>query len=197
MDTVLSMRDASRDLIASAARGDVAARESLFGAHFATLRAYVRARLGPRLRARETSHDIAQSVCREALERLDRFEYRGRGSFRAWLQRHAELRLRNKARHWERDKRTSAREHGTEELERVAAVLSTSRAASTREELERVVTALRELPPDYREVILLARVDGLGHEEIAKRLGRTPLATRTLLSRALARLSTKLEEHGD
>lgn len=196
MDTFVVMSEASKDLVDDAVRGDAQARESLFGAHLSGLRAYVRARLGPRLRARETSQDIAQSVCREALAGLGRFEYRGGGSFRAWLLRHADLRLRNKARHWERDKRTKAREQGgSVELERVATFLSPSRAACTREELERVFVALRALPSDYREVILLARVDGLSHDEIACRLGRTPLATRTLLSRALARLATGLEAH--
>jgi DNA-directed RNA polymerase specialized sigma24 family protein len=54
--------------------------------------------------------------------------------------------------------------------------------------------AFDELPADQRRVILLARIDGLAHEEIARRLGRTPLATRSLLSRALARLALILEQ---
>lgn len=189
------MQEASKELVENAVRGDAQARASLFGAHLAGLRAYVRSRLGPRLRARETSQDIAQSVCREALEGLPRFEYRGAGSFRAWLLRHADLRLRNKARHWGRDKRAVEREeHDSRQLERVASWLSPSRIACTREELDRLIEALRALPSDYREVITLARVDGLSHEMIAARLGRSPLATRTLLSRALARLATLLEE---
>ena len=53
-----------------------------------------------------------------------------------------------------------------------------------------------ELPDDQREVILLARVVGLPHAIVAQEMGRTPAATRTLLSRALARLATRLEEKG-
>ena len=61
------------------------------------------------------------------------------------------------------------------------------------EELEHLASAFAALPPDWREVILLARVRGLSHAEIARTLGRTESATRTLLSRALARLATELE----
>ena len=41
---------------------------------------------------------------------------------------------------------------------------------------------------------MLARLRGLSHESIAAKLGRTELATRTLLSRALARLAFALED---
>ena len=43
-------------------------------------------------------------------------------------------------------------------------------------------------------MILLTRVAGLSHAEVAREMGRTPIATRTLLSRALARLATALED---
>jgi RNA polymerase sigma-70 factor (ECF subfamily) len=68
-----------------------------------------------------------------------------------------------------------------------------SRHAIGREELERLERAFAALPDDYRSVIVLARVHGLSHAEIAGRLGRTEPATRTLLSRALARLALAIE----
>jgi len=43
-------------------------------------------------------------------------------------------------------------------------------------------------------VIALARVLELPHKEVAERLGRSELATRTLLHRALAALSATLDE---
>jgi DNA-directed RNA polymerase specialized sigma24 family protein len=43
-------------------------------------------------------------------------------------------------------------------------------------------------------VISLARIVGLSHAEIAKEMGRSEGAVRTLLSRALARLATLLDE---
>ena len=61
-------------------------------------------------------------------------------------------------------------------------------------ELERLEAAFAELPPAWREVIVLVRLSGLSHAEAARRLGRSEASTRTLLSRALARLATRLED---
>jgi len=163
------------------------------------LRAFVRLRLGDRLRSRESSQDIAQSVCREALTDLDRFEYRGPHSFRNWLYLHAERKIRDRGRFWGRERRDMDREHGRgaekDELEaQIRTFFTPSRDAAAREELERVEQAFRQLPEDYRRVIILVRVLGLPHREAASELGRTELATRTLLSRALARLALLVED---
>lgn len=189
----------SRELCERAVQGDDEAREALLGQHLASLRAFVRARLGDSLRARETSQDISQSVCREALEDLGRFEYRGEHSFRSWLFQLAENKLRDRGRYWSRDKRSSKREANATTLEATDALGSgslctPSRQAVSREELERVESALVSLSEDQRTVIVLARLLGLPHAEIARRMGRTVLATRTLLSRSLARLATVLAE---
>ena len=58
-----------------------------------------------------------------------------------------------------------------------------------REELECIETAFDELPERYREVITLSRVCGLTTAELAERLELSEHYARTLLSRALARLS--------
>ena len=178
---------------------------TLVEAHLGALRAFVRLRLGESLRQRETSLDLVQSVVREALEDLKGFEYRGETSFRQWLLRRAESKIRDRARFWRRDRRAAEREvsgdgtgHDGGEADDLGQQLATfftpSRHAAAREELERVERAFLSLPEDWRRVILMARVLGLSHEEIGVELGRTPLATRTLLCRALARLTTLLEQ---
>jgi RNA polymerase sigma factor (sigma-70 family) len=43
--------------------------------------------------------------------------------------------------------------------------------AVSRSELRRIEAALDELPPKCREVLMLARVHGLEHKEIAQRMG--------------------------
>jgi RNA polymerase sigma factor (sigma-70 family) len=67
-----------------------------------------------------------------------------------------------------------------------------SQQAAAREELERVEGAFDRLPEQYRQVIVMAKIMGLSRAEIAVELGRTELAVRTLLSRALAQLATEL-----
>jgi len=192
--------DESR-LVAEAAAGDAEAREALLQRHLAELNAFVRLRVGPGIRSRESSLDIAQSVCREVLGDLERFEYRGEGSFRNWLLLRAEHKIRDRGRFWSREKRTARREvalHGSEEeersvLEQLRSFFTPSRDAVAREELEGLERSFAELPEDYRRVIVLSRVVGLTHEEVAREMERSPNATRTLLSRALARLAVAIE----
>ena len=202
------MVEVSRELVERARSGDSEARESLVESQLGALRAFVRLRLGESLRRRETSLDLVQSVVREALEDLGRFEYRGETSFRQWLLRRAESKIRDRARFWGRDRRARDREISTEVLEgetgdsqelahELATFFTPSRHAAAREELERVERAFLSLPEDWRRVILMARVLGLSHEEIGGELGRSALATRTLLCRALARLTTLSERPPD
>ena len=201
--TQLPADDPCRELIQRARAGAPEAREKLLGEHLQGLTAFVRLRLGAALRARETSQDLVQSVYREVLEDLDDFEYRGEASFRHWLFRRAENKIRDRARFWRREKRDPRREErisgGVDEREdrRLLAELANfstpSRHLTTREEIARVEAAFAALPEDYREVILLARVVGLPHAEVAREMHRSAVATRTLLSRALARLATALE----
>lgn len=55
-----------------------------------------------------------------------------------------------------------------------------------------VVTALAELPTDYREALVARYADGCSVAEVAKQLGRTYKATESLLSRAKAVLRADL-----
>ena len=47
---------------------------------------------------------------------------------------------------------------------------------------------LAQLPPDYREVIVLRNLEGLPFAQVAKRMGRTSGAVRILWLRALDHL---------
>lgn len=195
------------ELVARAASGDAAARDELFAAHQDALRAFVRLRLGRHLRSREESLDLAQSVVREALEDLPQFEVRGAGGFRRWLLLRAENKIKDRGRFWSRARRDARLEialsgtHDDGEERAVAAALhdlaTPSREAAGREDLARLERAFAGLSEDQRRVILLARVAGLSHEDVAAAMGRTVLATRSLLSRAMARLALLMEDRGD
>lgn len=196
---------ASRELVAAASRGDSGAIEALLVRHVSRLRAYVRLRMGRLVRARESSEDLVQSICREALEHLEGFEYRGEASFRHWLFQRAERKVVDRGRFYTRQRRDAAREvpgdvasdghdpHERETLAGMSTLFTPSRHAEAREELERLEHAFASLPEDYREIVLLSRIVGLSHEEIGERMGKTRAATWSLLSRALARLSTLLD----
>jgi RNA polymerase sigma-70 factor (ECF subfamily) len=171
--------------------------DELVARHLPALRAFVRLRMGRELRAREESCDIVQSVAREILEHADRFQHGGETGFRDWLFTMAHRKIVNRLEHWRAEKRDPAREVPDvwpDELRGLTA--SPSRHAAVREELQRLEQAFDRLDPEPREVLILSRLVGLDHRTIAERLGKTEVAVRKALSRALARLATLLGEGG-
>ena len=73
---------------------------------------------------------------------------------------------------------------------------SPSHQADRRERAALLAEVLARLPADYREVIVLRNLEGLPHEEVARRLGRGVGAARMLWIRALARLRLELDRLG-
>ena len=71
--------------------------------------------------------------------------------------------------------------------------MTPSRDAIGREEVERLESALDRLSDEHREVIILARIIGLPHADIAEQMDRTASATRKLLGRALTKLIKELD----
>ena len=65
------------------------------------------------------------------------------------------------------------------------------------EQQVRLAAALEKLPSDYREVIVLRHLEDLSHEEVARRMDRTPGAVRMLWLRALSALRAELGELPD
>lgn len=157
------------------------------------LREYIRRRSGAMLTARESASDLAQSVCREVIEHIDRFEHGDEDGFRRWLYRTAERKIINRYRYYTAEKRNVAREVADVVGAHGALLFRTpSRDAMAREELVRAETAFHALPERYRVAIVLSRVKGLAHAEIAEHLGTSEGAVRNLVYRGLAAISESL-----
>lgn len=189
------MSDDLHDMLDAASRNDPAAVAALLQQHLPALRAFVRLKAGPSLRARESCSDLAQSVCRDVLENAERFRFGGEAEFRKWLFTTALRKIADRAEHWRADKRDPQREQGgldQEEMLGLAAIYTPSRQAAAREELARVEAAFATLLPEKQEVVLMARLMGMSHPQIAQELGKTEVAVRSILSRALAELAAKL-----
>lgn len=186
----------SDDLIGRARAGDHAALEQLLASHVPAVRAYVRSRLSPALRARESTSDIVQSACRDVLQDIDRLRHQGEEGFRAWLFTTAQRKIADKAEHWGAQKRDPAREAAAdaELLAVYGGFCSPSQQAMGRELLDLIERALERLPDEDREIIVLSRVVGLSHGEIGRRLGLSETTSRSRLFRALAELSEVLRE---
>lgn len=163
--------------------------------HLAPLQAYVQRRMGPRLSARETCDDIVQSVCRELLSAQTRLHFPNDEALHGWLRSAAMHKILQKARHYRSQRRAAAREVADARASQLAGPgtpLTPSRDASAREEVARFEAALAHLSATDREVITMIKVAGLSHEEAAQRTGRSVVASRTVLRRALIRLSELL-----
>lgn len=199
----------SRVLVERASHGDLPAVDELLARHIPGLRAYVRLRCGPVLAAKESASDIVQSACRDVLQNIGAFQYGGEAGFKAWLYEAATRKILDRAEYWGAGKRDAAREvrggggqgasaHSAADEGRLAevyrSVCTPSEAAMGREALDRIERGFGRLAEDEREVVVLARLVGLSHAEIAQRLGCSEGAARLRLFRALASLAQALDD---
>ncbi|MBL8732385.1 MAG: RNA polymerase sigma factor [Planctomycetes bacterium] len=187
--------DNTRNLVSRALEQDREAIELLFQRYRDRLRAALRKLIGPKYRLlMADSEDATHDAILSALRRLHQFEYRGEGSFLAWLLKGAEYEIVRRIRALETRKRTAgAGLVGLDaEVEQAVATkdATPSQLHDEHELAERIRVALQQLPDREREIIVLRRYLELGTEEICAEMGLpTEGAVRALLSRAQARLS--------
>ena len=158
---------------------DEAAFRELYGLHTPTLyRLALRLSDGSATTAEEAVHDAWV----QAAEGLARFEWRS--ALRTWLTGI----LLNCLRHGWREYRESAEQLDDD----VPAAVTGS--AELRIDLE---TALGELAPGYRRVVVLHDIEGYTHEEIASLLGIDAGTSKSQLARGRRILRRRLEGPGE
>ncbi len=187
--------DNTRDLVSRALEQDRDAIDLLFQRYRDRLRTALRKLIGPKYRLlMADSEDATHDAILSALKRLHQFEYRGEGSFLAWLLKGAEYEIVRRIRALEARKRKA--EGGVIGIDEHVAELVPAKTASPDEvhdetELaERIRQALQHLPDREREIIVLKRYLDLDTNEICLEMGLPSAgAVRALLSRAQARLA--------
>jgi RNA polymerase sigma-70 factor (ECF subfamily) len=198
-----SDRDFADD-IAAARRGEPRALDTLFERNLPPLVAFIRARAGKAIAARESAVDIAQSVFREVLQDADNVELKGEGAFRNWLFMQATRKVLDRAKFHGRDRRDAAREVAIPDagpaadalLACYATIASPSQHAAAREELGRFEDAVQELPENQRDAVTMSRLMGLTYTQVAQQMNMTESAVRGLVARGLAALSSQLDDEG-
>jgi len=180
-------------LLERARKGDQAGFTLLFEKYAPRLAVLIHCKLGRDLRAKLDVDDVLQEVFLAAARDLTSFQYEKPGSFMSWLGRIADHRIVDLARLETRQKRAGGARipfrspthpDGFEPFDQQ----TPSRILRHKEELALLVSKLESLPENYRQVILMARVELLSTEEIARRLGKTRAAVAVLLHRALQRM---------
>ncbi len=163
-----------------------------------------RLQVEPRFRAKFDASDIVQQTLMEAVRDWPGFRGETEAELAAWLRQIlAHVLLHEMRRYGGVQRRDVGREVSLEEAiaessrrlgEALEAPGSSPSQRAGRHELElRLADALARLPADYAEIILLRNVEGLPHEEVARRMGRGVGAVRMLWVRALARLRQELD----
>lgn len=193
------MHEENARLFAGATQGDQDALDQLLQRYLPQLHAFVHVRLGKDLRARESSLDVVQSVCRELLSARDTFAFQGEERFRAWLFTAAFNKVRERHRRLHSGKRDVAREAAPvdgDSFVAIAHLLTPSQDAIGNETARAVRDTLADLSEEHREVITLARLVHLPHRVIAEVMSRSEEATRQLLARAMLQLARGLRRRG-
>ena len=187
-------------LVALARAGDNSAVNQLCKVYSERVRRIVRLRMGRELRPKLDSMDLVQEAIFSALEGLGNFTYKNEGDFLRWLATIAQNALHDNLDKLYTDKRDIRKEvrldnHGpaTEggHVEPHAPIQATTPSVilSQKEDLDKLEKALDQLKPEYREVIVLAKIDELSYAEIADKLGKSINAVGHLISRAMIALS--------
>ena len=197
-------------LIAEARQG---MRESL-GRLLQTYANYIKlvaaAQVGARLQVRVSPSDIVQETFLQAHRTFDQFRGRTEAEFLAWLQRILASQLTHLyEKHMLAEKRDVRREVSLHEVgarlerstARLASVLaddapSPSSRAMQHERAVMLADELAELPPDYRQVLLLRNLEGMSFAEVAERMQRSAGAVRMLWLRAVDKLRQQLADKG-
>jgi len=144
--------------------------------------------------------DLVQDALLSALEGLGDFTYKNEGDFVRWLSKIAQNALRDnldKLYTDKRDIRKEVRLNGYRPTtgSRFAGIpgpidtTTPSAIMSRKEDLDKLEIAIDQLKPEYRKVIVLAKIDGLSYNQIGERLGKSADAVGHLLSRAMVALT--------
>lgn len=172
--------------------GDKEALSQLFDRYRRRLAVLAHYRLGPHMRGLVEVDDILQETLLKAYMQFDQFTYREPGSFFRWLARIQEHVIADTARYHGRQKRQAVdvlpfRSDSNPGGPEPADSRTPSRLMAQDEGLRALLRDLDELPDDYREVILLLKIEGLSTQEAAERMGKSRETIALLLHRAIKR----------
>lgn len=155
-----------------------------------------RTQIGRRLQSKIDPGDLVQETFLEAHRHFARFRGTTEAEFVGWLRQILAGRLAKLVRRYLGTRRRDVRlerdlvaelDQSSQVLDQglVAPASSPSQQAVRREQAVLLADALEQLPPHYREVLILRHLEGLSFPEVARRMGRTLLSVKKLWARAL------------
>jgi len=190
----------TQELVTLAKGGDEPALEQLCSVYGERVRRIIRLRMGAEIRPRLDSMDLVQDALVSVLGGLKDFTYKNEGDFLRWLARIAQNQLRDNMDKIYTDKRDIRKEVRFENVGSTTdggftgnpgpiAATTPSVIMSKKEDLDKLEKAIDQLKPNYRDVIVLIKIDGLSYKEVADKLGKSIDSVAHLLSRAMLALT--------
>lgn len=165
--------------------GDASAMRRLYDLHIG----YLTAVASRYLTSEEDLHDVLQESFIKIFSSLSGFEYRGRGSLRAWMVRitvnEALKSLKRRARFKVVEMTSDPPDAAADEEDPPLADIPPSV----------VLELIRELPTGYRTVLNLYVFEGKSHREIAELLGIGESSSASQLHRARNMLAKRIREY--
>lgn len=194
-----------RKLIQEINNGDTVAIGAILQRYQPWLHLLARMQIDSQFHGKFAASDIVQQTMLEACRDIPQFRGQTEPELLAWLRQVLAHVLAHEIRRYrgtqQRDvKRELSLEQAlAESSQRLANLLVDSGTSPSGHAIEReqgvlLADVLANLPDDQREVIILRNMEGLPHEEVARRMGRSVGAVRMLWVRALARLRAELQQ---
>ena len=161
-------------------RGDKEAFNTLYNRHFPAVYKRVRYTI-----PYNDVDDVTQEIFIAVMHSLSKFE--GRAKFSTWLR----TIINRQVADYYRKRQRKVEEVALSDFE----LPSKKEGVGSRQHDERITMrrALKKLPTDYQEIILLRFAEGLRFKEIANVLDKHPEAVKSLFRRAILALKTILE----
>jgi RNA polymerase sigma-70 factor, ECF subfamily len=130
------------------------------------------------------AEDISEQTFLQAYRHFERAQRESDGRpLRPWLIRIAHNLAANYYRDRARKPQTTIEDAGI-----ISAPHDTETLVEGREELQRIIEGVRQLPDDRREALIMRFALGMDNREIARAMGRSDGATKVLLHRATKQL---------
>jgi len=185
-------------LLEKAKTGDEQALSRAFEKHRRRLFVLIHYKLSPHARQSCEVDDLVQETHLRAFRDIGRFTYQSPGSFLRWLSSIADHVIVDRMRYLNRERRAGEevpfRSASNPAGPDPADTKTPSRLFAQQEAVERLLARLDAMPEDYRQILILAKIEGLTTAEMAERLGTTREAVALLVFRALKRFREIVRE---
>ena len=170
---------ADEDAVVERAKTDPAAFGILYECYVNRIYNYIYYRVGNQ----HDAEDLTARTFHRALDNIDRYVNRG-APFSAWLYRIAHNLVAN----WHRDQ-SRRRIVSLEDIKlRIQRRNGPDQMAEQEEEKDQLLAAIRRLPADRQQLLILKFVEGMSNTEIGKVMGRSEGAIKSLYHRTLLSL---------